>query len=219
MKLILTGLLLAIPAVSTAQPSAKRSEAGVHLIPFASQSNHIELQVVNTTSDPLKDVSVEVDEAPGWLLFSETSAGIGALEPGEGQSATFVFDLDEKAPVAEAADLTFSISSAGGILESRTIRIEPEAPTDLTLRGNYPNPFNPTTRIAYALPGDGNVEIEIFNSIGQRVVRLLDRPQEAGYQEATWNAAGFPGGLYFYSVRHTFESNRQVKVGKMVLVK
>ncbi len=202
-----------------AQPVAKESAEGLYAIPYASESNRIELEVVNSTSDPLKDVSVQLDAVPIWLTFKETTSQVGVLKPGESATAVFRFDLDEKAPVGEATELTFDISSAIGQLESKTISIEPEAPTELMLRGNYPNPFNPTTKIAYALPKDGNVRIEVFNPLGQRVARLVDNAQKAGYQEVSWSAATFPSGVYFYSVELKADAKRRVKLGKMVVVK
>lgn len=69
------------------------------------------------------------------------------------------------------------------------------------------------------MPEDGNVRIEVFNSIGQRVARIVDAVQKAGYQEASWSAAGLPSGVYFYSVELKAEENRRVKLGKMVVVK
>jgi hypothetical protein len=222
------------------QPLAKQSDKGAYSIPFASESNRIELEVVNASDQALGDVSVELNNSPTWLSFDATYAPIGSLESGETQVATFVFDQDEKAPVGEVASIEFDIVSSrprvvgGGILqpdesgvrddeyrlvETRTIRVAPEAPKELTLRGNYPNPFNPSTKIAYALPQDGNVEIEAFNAIGQRVARIVDDIQQAGYQEALWNAATFPSGVYFYSVTIRTEQTRSVKFGKMLLVK
>ncbi len=205
--------------VGSAQPLAKQSDLGAYAIPYASQSNRIELEVLNSTNGLLKDVSVQLDASPIWLTFKTSAAGVGVLKPGESRTALFTFDLDEKAPAGEATELTFDISSAIGQLESKTISIEPEAPTELMLRGNYPNPFNPTTKIAYALPKDGNVRIEVFNPLGQRVARLVDNAQKAGYQETSWNAAGFPSGVYFYSVELKADGSGRVKLGKMVVVK
>lgn len=198
---------------------AKVSDLGAYAIPYASGSNRIELEVLNSTSNPLKDVSVQLSSGPIWLTFETTTAGVGVLKPGESGAATFTFNLDEKAPIGEVTDLNFNVLSATGLLESRTIKIEPEAPTELMLRGNYPNPFNPTTKIAYALPNDGNVRIEVFNPLGQRITRIVDDIQEAGYQEVSWNAATFPSGVNFYSVELNSEGKRKVKLGKMVLLK
>ncbi len=213
-------IVVAVASTATAQPVAKQSDLGAYAIPFASESNRIELEVVNTTSGPLKDVSVHLSAAPTWLAFDQTTKPKSAhLSPVSQRRTLFTFDLDEKAPVGEVSDVTFEVSSAARQLESKRIKIESEAPTELTLRGNYPNPFNPTTRIAYAIPKDGNVRIEVFNSIGQRVARIVDDVQKAGYQEGSWNAATFPSGVYFYSVELNVEGKRRAKLGKMVLVK
>ncbi len=220
MKWALTSyFVLAALVTASSQPVAKVSDRGTYAIPYASESNRIELEVLNSTSHPLKDVSVQLGNGPIWLTFEEATARIGVLKPGESATAVFRFDLDEKAPVGEVADLRFDVSSATGHLESKTITIESEAPTELTLRGNYPNPFNPTTKIAYALPKDGSVRIEVFNPLGQRVARLVDNAQKAGYQEMSWNAAGFPSGVYFYSVELKADGSGRVKLGKMVVVK
>ena len=220
MKWVLTSyFLLTNLVIAFAQPLAKQSEAGAYAVPFASESNRIELEVANSSDQTLGDVSVELRTSLVWLSFEATSALIGGLESGETRVVTFTFDQDEKAPVGETAALEFDVRSSTGLAEARTIRIEPEAPTELTLRGNYPNPFNPSTKIAYALPSEANVEIEVYNSIGQRVTRLMDNPQTAGYQEATWNASSFPSGVYFYSISMKTEAERSVKFGKMLLVK
>ncbi len=179
MKWALTSyFVLAALVTVSAQPVAKVSDRGTYAIPYASESNRIELEVLNSTSHPLKDVSLELGPIPIWLTFETTTASLGVLKPGKSEIATFTFTLDEKAPVGEVTDLNFNILSATGLLESRTIKVEPEAPTEFMLRANYPNPFNPTTNIAYALPKDGNVRIEIFNSIGQRVARIVDGIQK-----------------------------------------
>jgi len=101
-KFILTATNIVLVGVAAfAQPAAKRSDLGVYAIPYASESNAIELEVVNSTGAPLKDVSVQLGVVPTWLSFEETSAQIGALKAGGTQTATFTFDLDEKAPVGE----------------------------------------------------------------------------------------------------------------------
>lgn len=208
-------------AASAAQPLAKQSDLGAYQIPFASEGNRIELEIVNSTGSALEDATVDVEDFPSWIRFEAASADVGTLKPEELATAIFRFDLDERAPVGEVGEVTFQVVRDDGErhLESRTIRIAAEAPTELTLRGNYPNPFNPTTKIAYALPADGRVEIEVFNAIGQRVARIADDLQSAGYREATWNASGVPSGVYFYSVQFEAETRKQVKLGKMVLLR
>jgi len=60
-------------------------------------------------------------------------------------------------------------------------------PTTLHLSQNYPNPFNTETVITFALPRSGNVKIEIFNVLGQKVRDLVDEEVSAGYKRVVWD--------------------------------
>jgi 5'-nucleotidase/UDP-sugar diphosphatase len=75
----------------------------------------------------------------------------------------------------------------------------PSAPSvkQFALEDNYPNPFNPSTTIRYALPGLAQVSVKVFNSIGQEVSTLAEGMQPAGIYEVKWNAAGLASGVYF----------------------
>ncbi len=80
---------------------------------------------------------------------------------------------------------------------------------------NYPNPFNAQTTIRYALPEAADIEISIYNLLGQNVATLLDRPQQAGEHTITWDATDFPSGVYFYRI----EAGEFAETRKMVLLK
>jgi polyhydroxybutyrate depolymerase len=83
------------------------------------------------------------------------------------------------------------------------------------LNQNYPNPFNPSTRIQYALPEATQVTLEVFNSVGQKVMVLFNGQQTAGYHTAPFNASGLSSGLYLY--KFTTPSFTETK--KMLLIK
>jgi len=79
---------------------------------------------------------------------------------------------------------------------------ESALPKQFALHANYPNPFNPTTRIAYDLPEASTVRLEIFNVLGQRAALLLDERREAGRHIIVWDGritsgAKAAAGLYF----------------------
>ena len=88
-------------------------------------------------------------------------------------------------------------------------------PTQFTVYQNYPNPFNPSTVIRFALPVPGNVTVNVFNTLGEKVATLLDGPMEAGYQQVTFDAANFPSGLYFYEI----SAGEFKSIKKMLLMK
>lgn len=76
-------------------------------------------------------------------------------------------------------------------------------PTEFGLSQNFPNPFNPSTTINFALPVDSDVEINVYNSIGQRVKSLVTGNWSAGYHSVMWNSDNDSGekvksGVYFY---------------------
>ena len=73
-----------------------------------------------------------------------------------------------------------------------------EIPTELTLMGNYPNPFNPETVIDYALPQTGHVRLAVYDMTGKTVAVLMDGIQPQGQHTARFNADGLPTGTYVY---------------------
>ena len=80
---------------------------------------------------------------------------------------------------------------------------------------NYPNPFNPTTTIAYQLPKDGRVTIKIFDAIGREVTTLVDEFKPSGRYSVQFDASRLSSGIYFYSLR----SGSFSIVKKMSLIK
>ncbi len=81
----------------------------------------------------------------------------------------------------------------------------PTIPAVYALRGNYPNPFNGQTEIAFDLPSAGHVTMSVHNLLGQHVATILDESRAAGYHTVSWTARSAQGqelttGLYFLRV-------------------
>ncbi|MDI6802433.1 MAG: T9SS type A sorting domain-containing protein [Bacteroidota bacterium] len=88
-------------------------------------------------------------------------------------------------------------------------------PTQYQLTNNYPNPFNPTTVIEYALPREEFVTLKIYNIIGQEVAILKNEVQKAGTYRVNFDGSKLASGVYFYRLQTS--SFTQIK--KMALVK
>jgi beta-galactosidase len=98
-------------------------------------------------------------------------------------------------------------------VESQSMSSAP--PKEYILQQNHPNPFNPSTAIAFSIPVAGNVSVTIYDILGKEVARLVNEHMEAGTYSRTWEASRFPSGLYFYQIR----SGNFTDTKKMVLVK
>ena len=70
-----------------------------------------------------------------------------------------------------------------------------------SLSNNYPNPFNPSTKISYTIPKRSSVNIKVFNLLGSEIVELINDEVEAGSYDIEFNAAILPSGVYFYRLQ------------------
>jgi len=88
-------------------------------------------------------------------------------------------------------------------------------PTEFLLSQNYPNPFNPSTVIEFSVPRKDNMNLTVFNMLGQRVVTLVNGSMEPGVHKIIFDASHYASGVYIY--RLTGSSVNMTK--KMVLTK
>jgi len=94
-------------------------------------------------------------------------------------------------------------------------------PMDFYISENYPNPFNPTTSIDFGIPSDLNVQINIYNIIGQQVASIDQGLLNPGSYTVTWNGKDtfgnfVPSGVYFYEIK---AGEQFQKIKKMTLLK
>lgn len=88
-------------------------------------------------------------------------------------------------------------------------------PASFELSQNYPNPFNPSTKIVYTVSEATNINLTVFNILGQKVAQLVNDFKNVGTYEVTFDAENLPSGLYLY----TFEDGNTRITKKMTLLK
>lgn len=101
-----------------------------------------------------------------------------------------------------------------------------EIPGRYALLGNYPNPFNPTTTISYALPVRADVKVVLYNIMGREIKTYQIPSQAPGYQNITWDGTDVHGrpvasGVYLYriSARSLQNDEQFVQTAKLMLLK
>ncbi len=95
-------------------------------------------------------------------------------------------------------------------------RISEIIPTDMYLEQNYPNPFNPTTTIKFGVTKASNIDLRVFDMLGNEVAVIVDNQyMQAGNYSVKFNAEGLSSGIYLYQLK-----TGDIKVSKkMQLIK
>jgi hypothetical protein len=102
---------------------------------------------------------------------------------------------------------------------------EQQIPMRFTLEQNFPNPFNPSTKINYNLPFSSNVTLEVYNVIGMKIGELVNQEQSAGYYTVDFNSSSLnksiSSGVYFYKITavSNITGDNFSSIKKMLLLK
>ncbi len=111
---------------------------------------------------------------------------------------------------------TAQMNSLG--MDTLLVGVEDESnriPDDYRLEQNYPNPFNPSTTIKFSIPEKSNIELTVYNQLGEFIQTLVNEEKTSGNYEVTFNAQSLSSGVYFYQIR----ANNFVSTKKLVLLK
>lgn len=90
-----------------------------------------------------------------------------------------------------------------------------QVPKAYSLEQNFPNPFNPYTKISYSIPQISNVVIKVFDILGNEIETIVNEEKSIGIYEITWYAENLPSGIYFYRL----QAGSFVETKKMVLLR
>ena len=214
MKAHLLFLIFAWSSVAATQTDS------TYTIPFATKDNTIELAVANTSSVTVNQAVVTVEAVPNWVTFAARSQTITGLQGSTDKSATFTFSVSKTAPVEKEERIVFKIS-ANNQQWTKEIKVRVGAPEKFELYRNFPNPFNPSTTIAYQLPVESKVTLKVYDIRGREVsTPIKNETRSAGYYEQKIDASHFASGMYIYRlVWIDAQGKTQTSSKSMMLVK
>jgi hypothetical protein len=141
------------------------------------------------------------------IIDSDTSYGTSFswLSKTSMDVASFNYDSESgELDLTQADDVTIMVTPTA-IEEKSSIT------NNFTLKQNYPNPFNPRTVISWQLAVGSDVELSVYNLLGQRVATLVSERQQPGFHQVDWNAGHLSSGVYYYLI-HAGEFQEKKKM-------
>jgi hypothetical protein len=204
--------LVSLRDLST-QPSFNGATAGCSGGGCHSLSNGIvsvtatNLSVTVTMSGNTGKVAGELVDGAGTVVASNNSTSTNPFTltaPGPG---LYRVNAGYKSPNLRWDSSLVQISAA------TAVRLE--TPLVFSLESNYPNPFNPTTTIAFTLPEPETVKLAVFDLQGNAVATLVNGRTEPGRHTAVFDGTGLPSGVYFYRL----EAGNSTETRQLVLLK
>ncbi|MBZ0265903.1 T9SS type A sorting domain-containing protein, partial [bacterium] len=180
---------------------------------LASEAAVIELYDGNTLVG--KSVVLEDSEVTPVIAWGgDTDKGLAGFAAGNEMSIVVRNASGSKMPLTINGDAPVFGKGAYA-----SVSLEQSAmPTEFAVKQGYPNPFNPSITVPFALPAVGEVNFTVFNVLGQQVFKSGSR-FEAGYHrflfDATANGSELVSGVYFLQV----EYQGQMKTQKLMLLK
>jgi len=221
-SLILLLLLIDTPAQTTSQNSL------VYDVQPGTKNNKINLTVANISeTNPLENIKIKPADFPEDIItFKTTNQLIEQIDAQKDAEVVFEFDISRNATAglhdgkADKKDtLRFSITGDNNIYAEKEIILNFTSPKEYRLEQNFPNPFNPTTKIQYQLPFNSKVTLKIYDILGEEVATLVNEVQDAGYKEVSFNGSNYASGIYIYRITAQNKDNTFTSVKKMVMIK
>ncbi len=161
------------------------------------------------------------------IYYAGTSTGLYATTDLNGmstvwtqQGAANIGMVDVEAIDARDNDGTVAVGTFGaGVFSTKVlatgVQSQNNVPLAFSLSQNYPNPFNPSTIIKYSIAKPELVKLSVYNILGQQVVSLINKEQQAGNYEVDFDASKFSSGVYLYRL----DAGNFTSVKKMILIK
>ncbi|MCI0717225.1 MAG: T9SS type A sorting domain-containing protein [Chlorobi bacterium] len=170
----------------------------------------------NWISDPANDIKRTFTQ--GTANYTRNFVIPCSAAPGTYDLYTALWYDKNNNNLIDGGDFVVSSKITSAAITISPIGINPisgEIPLKYDLKPNYPNPFNPVTKIRFSLPKQTNVEVIIYDLFGREVAALVNEQLKPGVYELDWDASNFASGVYFYSLI----TSEYVDTKKMVLIK
>ncbi|MGE5499363.1 MAG: glycoside hydrolase family 2 TIM barrel-domain containing protein, partial [Syntrophothermus sp.] len=145
-----------------------------------------------------------------WYTYQQISRN------GYQSMGLYKMDRTTAKPVAAALTTAYEpFYKLGGLPLTAVNNVQPALPQEYSLQQNFPNPFNPETKIGYSVPEYNHVKLSVYNVLGKEVAVLVNEMKPAGSYKADFSGRSLPSGVYLYRL----ETGKFSQTRKMTLIK
>ncbi len=182
----------------------------VELTSFAANSINGSVVLNWSTATETNNMGFEVERSSDNVTFSTVAFVNGYGTVTETKNYTYTDNVSAGTYSYRLKQVDFD----GSFAYSQTVEVD-LTPSEFNLSQNFPNPFNPETKINYSVPARSYVAITLYNISGSEVKTLVSGYMEAGTHSVVLNASELPSGVYFYKMT----SDNFTAVKKLTLLK
>ncbi len=187
----------------------------VELLAFNASVNGSQVQLLWSTASELNNLGFEIERS---VNDQDNFITIGFID-GKGNSTEINYYSFIDNPQLNGINQIYyrlkQVDFDGSFSYSSVVNVSYDVPAEFVLSQNFPNPFNPATRINYFVPSESFVSIKVYDFLGREVAELVNETKSTGSYELLFDASALPSGTYFYTlIAENYSSTK-----KMILVK
>ncbi len=187
----------------------------VELLAFTGSVNNSDVQLLWSTASELNNQGFEIERS---INDADNFVTVGFVD-GKGSSTEINYYSFTDHPQVSGVNQIYyrlkQIDFDGTFSYSDVVNVNYDVPAEFVLGQNFPNPFNPSTRIEYFVPNESFVTIKVYDFLGREVTTLVNETKSTGSYEFLFDAASLPSGVYFY----TLQTENFLNTKKMILLK
>jgi len=208
--------LLVLGRTTTGQRTAQITWGAlpVELSSFSAMVSNTSVDLTWKTLEEINNSGFEVERK---TAESQSWQKVGFVEGHGTTSISYIYNFTDRNLSSGVYNYRLKQIDYNGNFEYHNLSSEVVigTPVSFALSQNFPNPFNPETKINFQIPTDGFVSLKVFDNSGKEVATLVNQSMTAGFHTTNFNASTLSSGVYFYRL----ETQGFVKVMKMALVK
>ena len=187
----------------------------VELIAFHASIRNSEVQLLWSTASELNNQGFEIERS---INDPDDFVTIGFID-GKGSSTEInYYSFTDRPQVSGVNQLHYRLKQIdfdGTFSYGNIVNINYDVPAEFVLSQNFPNPFNPSTRISYFVPTESFVSIKVYDFLGRELKTLVNDFKATGSYEIEFDASNIPTGTYFY----TMIADNYSSTKKMIILK